>query len=153
LPHDQGVTAPEPGTRDRIDSRALQGDLRAGPAHATGHPGCSLPAGAHLVGRDQETRMTTSSEPDRLRRRLLLAGAALPAACVAPVPQLPPPAVAPPLPRVSVGQRWHYETIDLYRNEKVGELFAEVLRADPPGSNTPPGVPIAHGADAPLVVG
>jgi len=67
--------------------------------------------------------------PDSLRRRLIVAAAALPAACAAPVPQLAPPAVPPPLPQVRVGQRWRYATIDLYRGTPVGELQAEVVRA------------------------
>jgi hypothetical protein len=95
--------------------------------------------------------MESSNTPDRIRRRLLLAGAALPAACAAPGPVGAPPAVAPPSPRVSVGDRWHYETIDLFRGVRVGELHAEVLRADP-GPAIPAGVQIRDGTDAPLVV-
>jgi hypothetical protein len=98
--------------------------------------------------------MTSSdapSPPDRLRRRLLLAGAALPAACAAPASRLPPPSEVPPPPRVTVGQRWRYETIDLYRGERIDVLHAEVLRADPP-VDMRPGLPIVRGTDAPLVV-
>lgn len=66
-----------------------------------------------------------------LRRRLLLAGAAvLPAGCALVGPQREqlaapavPPAVAPVLP----GQQWHYATIDGYRNVQRGELHARVL--------------------------
>lgn len=87
----------------------------------------------------------------RLRRRLLIAGAALPAACAAPVPGIAPPAVTPALPAIAVGQRWRYETIDLYRGQPVGELRAEVVRARPgpwlaAGEQRPPGYA------APLVV-
>lgn len=70
--------------------------------------------------------------PELERRRLLIAGLALlPAACATPVPVLPPPAVAPPLPQVKLGQRWRYETVDLYRGDVVGELRAQVASLDP----------------------
>lgn len=80
--------------------------------------------------------MASPGSPDLLRRRLLMAAAALPAACASPLPSLAPPATPPPPPRVTIGDRWHYETIDLYRGARVGELSAEVIR----------------GAAAPLVV-
>ncbi|MCM5570621.1 hypothetical protein M6I34_08880 [Burkholderiaceae bacterium FT117] len=68
--------------------------------------------------------------PSRLRRLLLAGAAVLPAACAAP-PRLPAPAVPPPRPSVAVGQRWRYETIDLYRRERIGELVATVSGASP----------------------
>jgi len=100
-----------------------------------------------------EIAMESPRPPDRLRRRLLLAGAALPAAC-AQVPLLPPPATPPPPPRVSVGQRWRYETIDLFRRARVGELSAEVVRNGSEASNgaLPAGMPRPPGYAAPLIV-
>lgn len=67
-----------------------------------------------------------------LRRRLLSATTCLlPAGCAAP-DLLPPPRgpVAPPT--VRVGQRWRYESLDLFRGEQVGVLVAEVVRAAAP---------------------
>ena len=73
--------------------------------------------------------MAPLRSPNPLRRRLLIAGAAaLPAACTSPVPQLAPPATPPPQPQVRVGQRWHYETIELYRGSRVSDFYAEVTR-------------------------
>ncbi|MFP5405159.1 MAG: hypothetical protein ACLGHY_02045 [Gammaproteobacteria bacterium] len=78
--------------------------------------------------------MPSSRSPDPLRRRLLMAGVVLPAACAVPVPQLPPPAVPPPQPRVRVGDRWRYETINLYRGVPVGALQAQVVSAQDEGA-------------------
>ncbi|MCL4185413.1 MAG: hypothetical protein KJ011_18425 [Burkholderiaceae bacterium] len=78
------------------------------------------------------------------RRRLLTAAACLlPGACATPA-LVPPPAQPVPPPAVRVGQRWRYETIDLYRGARRGELLAEVIRAELPGA--PPAVPDAPGA-------
>src|SRR5690606_37498331 len=102
LQDDQGMDATERGSRDPLSA-----------------------------GTERDARPAPATAPRLDRRRLLLAGAALlPAACAAPVPMLPPPAVAPPLPRVSLGQRWRYETVDLYRGAVVGELRAQVTSVD-----------------------
>ncbi len=73
--------------------------------------------------------MASPGSPDLRRRRLLMAAAVLPAACASPAPQLPPPATPPPSPSVAIGDRWHYETIDLFRGARTGELTAEVVRS------------------------
>lgn len=91
------------------------------------------------------------TKPDTLRRRLLIAGAALPAACATPVPGIAPPAVPPALPTLALGQRWRYETIDLFRGQPIGELRAEVVRSSP-GPRLPAGTPRPAGYEAPLVV-
>lgn len=74
----------------------------------------------------------TTPPPSSLRRRLLSAATCLlPVGCATPQFVSPPPGpIGPPV--VRVGQRWRYETIDLYRRAKVGELGAEVIRAAPP---------------------
>lgn len=71
-----------------------------------------------------------SSHPSSTSRRRLLSAAAclLPAGCAVPRFLPPPPGPVRP-PAVRVGQRWHYETIDLYRGARTGELTAEVVRA------------------------
>ncbi|MCZ7561144.1 MAG: hypothetical protein M5U30_14725 [Burkholderiaceae bacterium] len=85
--------------------------------------------------------------PSPHRRRLLVAAAGLlPIGCAAPQFVAPPPGPIA-TPQVRLGQRWRYETIDLYRGAKVGELNAEVVRAGPPSEpgsvgDTPEGAPI-----------
>lgn len=91
------------------------------------------------------------TKPQSAARRRLLSAAAcvLPAGCAAPAFVAGPPGPVPP-PAVRVGDRWRYETIDLYRGEKTGELAAEVVRAAAP---TPSGATGAAAAQAaPLVV-
>lgn len=81
------------------------------------------------------------------RRRLLSAAACLlPAGCASPQFVAPPPGPIP-APMVRIGQRWRYETLDLYRGAKTGERVAEVVRATQPlpsgsGGDTPEGAPI-----------
>ncbi|MCZ2414236.1 MAG: hypothetical protein LC136_08285 [Burkholderiales bacterium] len=91
------------------------------------------------------TRLPAPPSPQR--RRLLAAAAGLvPFGCAAPQFVAPPPGPVA-TPQVRLGQRWRYETIDLYRGAKVGELHAEVVRAGPPSQpgsigDTPAGAPI-----------
>ncbi len=92
--------------------------------------------------------MTTSLLSCRRRRLLSAAACLLPVGCAAPQFVPPPPRPIGP-PRVRVGQRWHYDTIDLYRGEKVGELAAEVTRANP---SSEPGSGGDAAADAAIVV-
>jgi len=89
--------------------------------------------------------LVQESPPSSPARRRLLAAAAclLPGACASPE-FVPAPAQAVPPPAVRVGQRWRYETVDLFRGARRGELLAEVIRADRPGAS--PAVPDAPGA-------
>ena len=88
-----------------------------------------------------------ASPPSPHRRHLLIAAAGLlPIGCATPQFVAPPPGPIP-APTVRLGQRWRYETIDLYRGAKIGELAAEVVRAGPPSQpgssgDTPEGAPI-----------
>ncbi|HLS55033.1 MAG TPA: hypothetical protein VK052_03115 [Zeimonas sp.] len=91
-----------------------------------------------------------ATPPASVQRRRLLSAAAclLPLGCATPQFVPPPPGPIGP-PRVRVGQRWRYETIDLYRREKVGELAAQVIRAEPPSQPRSGG---DTAASAPIVV-
>jgi hypothetical protein len=91
------------------------------------------------------------SPADAWRRRLLIAGAALPVSCASPTPGVAPPSAPPPLPEPRIGQRWRYETIDQFRGQAIGELRAEVIRNDP-SPRLPAGRPRPAGHVAPLVV-
>lgn len=68
--------------------------------------------------------------PDGLRRRLVLAGAALPAACAAPS-YTAPPSTAPASPRVAEGDRWRYVEVDGFKREKVADIECTVVAVSP----------------------
>lgn len=65
------------------------------------------------------------------RRRLLIAAAALPAACAAPQFDAPPPGAGGVLRRPRVGQRWRYAEIDRYNGRQRDELLAQVVESQP----------------------
>src|SRR5690606_40152067 len=80
----------------------------------------------HRAGGPYQTQGTTMN--DTLRRRLLLASAALPAACAVPAirPGTPLPAGATPARLPRPGERWRYASRNGYNTVGQGELLVEM---------------------------